>query len=211
MKANKEYEKKIHKILKTYNSILVKCKNIPLLSDKNIVMVENIAGMINAQIETRKPILYFQEGKCISFMLLDGTECYVYVIKASEEIVSEVEHTINNFEYAKNTFVNEILSKIENVLLSENIDKKNTLAASELKYLESIKKRLQEKRKAQQKKLPDNIETQSGTKNNTSSIKNAKETNEKVSNNSNNLYLVPVKKKKVNFFSRNFKIKRANS
>ena len=60
MKTNKGYERKIHKILKTYNSILVKCKNIPILSDKNIVIVEDIGSMVNAQIETIKPILYFQ-------------------------------------------------------------------------------------------------------------------------------------------------------
>lgn len=139
MKIDKSYEKKVHKILKTYNSILVKCKNIPTLSDKNIIMVENMDSMINAQIETRKPILYFQENESISFVLLDGTETYVYVLKAREEIQSEIEHIISNLEVAKNTFVKEILSKIEKILLNGSIEKENLLTANELKYLESVK------------------------------------------------------------------------
>lgn len=139
VKIDKSYEKKVHKILKTYNSILVKCKNIPTLSDKNIIMVENMDSMINAQIETRKPILYFQENESISFVLLDGTETYVYVLKAREEIQSEIEHIISNLEVAKNTFVKEILSKIEKILLNGSIEKENLLTANELKYLESVK------------------------------------------------------------------------
>ena len=59
--ANAKYEKKVNKILKTYNSIMVKCRNIPILPDKNIIIVDDINSMINTQIETRKPILYYQE------------------------------------------------------------------------------------------------------------------------------------------------------
>ena len=144
MRANKDYEKKAHKILKTYNSILVKCKNIPLLSDKNIVMVEDINSMVNAQIETKKPILYFQEENCISFILLDGKESYIYVLKVNDGIISKVEHDINNFEYARNTFVKDILSKIETVLLSGNIEKEKekVIESNEVKYLESITEKL---------------------------------------------------------------------
>lgn len=238
MKAKKDYEKKAHKILKTYNSILVKCKNIPLLSDKNIVMVENIAGMVNAQIETRKPILYFQEEMCISFILLDGKESYIYVLKANDSIVSKVEQAINNFEYAKNTFVKEILSKIETVLLSGNIEKEKILTSNEIKYLESIKEdsneiikensnvengnnitnnnsnNMKESNSNQanfQNTLQNNLEMKNGTKDNVSNkndIVKLKEEN----NTSKNLYLVPVKKKKkFNFFNKNKRAKRLNT
>ena len=197
MRTNKDYEKKVHKILKTYNSILVKCKNIPALSDKNIVMVEDINGMINAQIETRKPILYFQEERCISFILLDGAECYVYIVKDNAQIVSNVEHVISSYEYAKNTFVKEILTKIEKVLLSVNNDNEKILTANEIKYLESLKESSEEK---SQVKLNEDLNKNS----------NANSSNEK--DKENNLYLVPIeKKKKFGFFNKNKKAKRLNT
>lgn len=229
MRANKDYEKKAHKILKTYNSILVKCKNIPLLSDKNIVMVENIGSMVNAQIETRKPILYFQEEMCISFMLLDGKESYIYVLKANDGTVSKVEQAINNFEYARNTFVKEILSKIETVLLSGNIEKEKVLTSNEIKYLESIKENsnvengsnitnnnfnnMNENNSSQadfQNTLQNDLEIKNSTKDNIGNKNDTIKPNEE-SNTSQNLYLIPVKnKKKFNFFNKNKKAKRLN-
>ncbi|MBP3597126.1 MAG: hypothetical protein J6J60_07005 [Clostridia bacterium] len=228
MRANKDYEKRVHKILKTYNSILVKCKNIPLLSDKNIIMIENINSMVNAQIETRKPILYFQEEKSISFMLLDGKESYIYVLKANDGTVSQVEQVINDFKYARNTFVKEILSKIETVLLSGSIEKEKVLTSNEIKYLESIKKNsnvengsnltnnnfnnMNESNTKQsdfKNILQNNLEMQDVTKdieNNNNEITKSNEED----NNSKNLYLVPIKKR-VNFFNKNKKAKKSNS
>ena len=112
MRVNENYEKKVHKILKTYDSVLVRCKNIPIQIDKNVVMVSSIEGMVNAQIETRKPILYYKEDDSMSFILLDGTEIYVYI---------------------RNTFLKELASKFQNILLeagsksnnSENYNYKN--------------------------------------------------------------------------------------
>lgn len=201
MSIEKEYERKTHKILKTYNSILVKCKNIPLLSDKNIIMVETIEGMVNAQIEIRKPILYFQEEGSISFLLLDGTETYVYIIKMQEEIENTVEKMIHHFEHARNTLIKEILAKMEKMLLTGTIGKEETiekeLLDSKLNYLES--------RKEENSKKTENIKEDS------SKVKNIQENNTKEkeeANSSQNLYLVPVKKqKKLSLFSRNKKSK----
>ena len=58
---NSNYDKKVNKILKTYNSILAKSRNIPISPDKNIIVVDDINSMVNTQIETRKPIIYYQE------------------------------------------------------------------------------------------------------------------------------------------------------
>ena len=142
MKANNGYEKRVHKILKTYNSILVKCQNVPTISDKNIVFVEDIAGMINAQIEIRKPILYFQEQKCTSFILLDGNEGYIYILKADCAEVSKVEQVIDNCEYARSRFLRNILLKVEKVL--SNVDGKSLLTEKEQQYLDSIKEETNE-------------------------------------------------------------------
>lgn len=139
MVVDKKYYRKIRKIIKTYNSILVKCKTIPKLSDKNIIMVESMDGMINAEIETRKPILYFMENESVSFMLLDGTETYIHIIKMHDGVQSAVEQIISNMENAKNTFVKEILSNLENILLTGNVEKGDLLLVNELKYLGSVK------------------------------------------------------------------------
>lgn len=219
MKIDKNYEKKVHKILKTYNSILVKCKNIPDLSEKNIIMVESMGGMINAQIETKKPILYFQENICISFMLLDAKEAYIYIVKANTNIQSEVEHAINNFQIAKNTFVKEILAKIENVLLSLNTDKQNLLTESELKYFDSIKQiyndqnedssnsnKIQNSNKEESNKEA-NYEPNAKHSNNEPNMKNS--SNNENEENSKGLYLIPIKKKKFSFFGKKRKNKKA--
>ena len=193
MREIKNYDKKIHKILKTYDSILVKCKNIPILSDKNIIMVDSIDGMINAQIETKKPVLYFQEEDSVSFMLLDGNETYVYIVKANEAKVNTVEKVINDIEFSRNTFVKGILSKIEKMLLNSNIKNENILTENELKYIENVKEE-----KFQVYKNP--------SKENAGELKKKEE-----ANSSKNIYLVPVKKqKKWKFFSKN-KAKRAKS
>lgn len=141
MNIDKIYEKKVRKILRTYNSILVKCKNIPLLTDKNIIMIDNIDSMINAQVEIRKPILYFQEDTSIAFMLLDGTEAYIYIVKLSDNVQSKVEQIIENLNLAKNTFVKEMLSRIEKMLLNESMSE-NSLGINDLKYLEGVDEKI---------------------------------------------------------------------
>ena len=119
---NKSYEKQLHKILKTYNSILVKSKNIPTLADKNIIIVENMDGMINAQIETKKPIIYFEETKSASFILIDGTESYIYILKENINTDAQIESMINKIETTRSAFLKEILSKIERILLNGNTE-----------------------------------------------------------------------------------------
>jgi hypothetical protein len=192
----KSYDKKVNKILRTYDSILVKCKNIPIVSDKNIIMVDSIEGMVNTQIETRKPILYYKEYDSVSFMILDGTETYVYIIKANEEKINSVEQQINNIEMVKNTFVKDILSKIEKMLINADIKTENLLTENEFKYLESIRE--------------ENKEENKGANKNESKSKNANlecnseykvelEEDEK-NNTSNKMCLVPVKKSKMLWF-----------
>ena len=99
--ANAKYEKKVNKILKTYNSIMVKCRNIPISPDKNIIIVDDINSMINTQIETRKPILYYQEENSTSFMILDQEEVYIYLLKKNYDIEGKVETIIKTVENTK--------------------------------------------------------------------------------------------------------------
>ena len=114
------YEKKVHKILKTYRSILVKCRNIPISPDKNIILVDDMDSMINTQIETRKPILYLKELYSTSFMILDQEEVYVYIIKRYDDVECIVENIIKTIESSKNGFFGDVLGK-KQLLLDNDI------------------------------------------------------------------------------------------
>ena len=113
------YEKKVHKILKTYSSILVKCRNIPISPDKNIILVDDMDSMINTQIETRKPILYLKELNSTSFMILDQEEVYVYIIKRYDDVECIVENIIKTIESSKNSFFGDILGDRQLLLDSD--------------------------------------------------------------------------------------------
>ena len=116
---NAKYEKKVNKILKTYNSILVKCRNIPITPDKNIIIVDDINSMVNTQIETRKPILYYQEDNSTSFMILDQEEVYIYMLKKAYDIEGKVEGIIKTVEKSKNGLYGETYTQDIGKLLGE--------------------------------------------------------------------------------------------
>ena len=111
-KLLKDYNKKIKKILKKYDAVLVKTKNIPRLYDKNIMLVSNIEDMINAQMEIRKPVYYFVNENSHSFFLLDGEEALVHIVKNDPTIMCVVEKLILNIDKMRNTMVKETLKKI---------------------------------------------------------------------------------------------------
>ena len=116
---NNKYDRKVKKILKTYNSILVKCRNIPISPDKNIILVDDMDSMINTQIETRKPILYIKELYSTSFMILDQEEVYVYIIKRYDDVECIVENIIKTIESSKNSFFGDILGDRQLLLDSD--------------------------------------------------------------------------------------------
>ena len=96
------YEANLRTILKTFDSILVKTTTIPDMKKKNIMRVETIDDLINAQIELRKPVYYLTEEKCCSFILLAGDEVCLYVLKQTEDVISKVEDKVNKIEAKRN-------------------------------------------------------------------------------------------------------------
>ena len=116
-KLLKDYNKKTKKILKKYDSVLVKIKNIPRFYDKNIMVVSTMEDMINAQMEIRKPVYYFVNENSHSFFLLDGEEALVYIVKNDPTIMCLVEKLILNIDKMRNTMVKETLKKIEKTML----------------------------------------------------------------------------------------------
>ena len=114
---NDQYDKTLKKILKTYNSILVKCRNIPISPNKNTIMVDDINSLVNTQIETRKPILYYQEENSTSFMILDQDEVYIYMIKKYFDHNNKVETVIKTIETEKNSWFEGVIEQDELGLL----------------------------------------------------------------------------------------------
>ncbi|MBQ6497720.1 MAG: hypothetical protein IJI58_03290 [Bacilli bacterium] len=87
----KVYESKVKNILNTYDSILVKSNTIPSLEGRNVVNVEKMEDLVDAQLELRKPICYLKQTESCSFILLDEKEAFVYVEKLNDDVVTPVE------------------------------------------------------------------------------------------------------------------------
>lgn len=92
------YESKIKGIINTFDSILVKSNTVPKLLGRNIIFVEEIEDLVDAQLEIRKPICYYKQTESCSFILLDDKEAYVYIEKLNPDVVSPVEIEINDIK-----------------------------------------------------------------------------------------------------------------
>lgn len=120
MKIEKKFKKQVKKIIKTYYAILVKINEIPDLAEKNVISVYDIDSLVNAQMETRKPILYFEEEKSVSFILVDGTETLFYILKQEDCMENSLEKSIKSSKENKNSFIMDFLKKIENLIANVN-------------------------------------------------------------------------------------------
>lgn len=89
------YESKVRDILNTYDSILVKSSSVPALEGRNIILVESIDDLIDAQLELRKPICYLKQTESCSFILLDDKEAYIYTEKLNDGVESPVDIELN--------------------------------------------------------------------------------------------------------------------
>lgn len=124
----KVYESNIKNILNTFDSILVKSNSVPKLIGRNIILVEEMDDMIDAQLEIRKPICYYKQTESCSFVLLDDKEAYVYVEKLSPDVVSPVEIEINDIKLKqKNSedLDSEMLKDIEKTTIVKLSNKKS--------------------------------------------------------------------------------------
>ena len=94
----KSYESKIKDIINTYDSILVRSNNIPNLEGRNIIVLESIEDLVDAQLEIRKPICYLKQNESCSFVLFDEKEAYIYLEKLNEEVISPIEIELKNIK-----------------------------------------------------------------------------------------------------------------
>lgn len=124
----KVYESNVRNILNTFDSILVKSNTVPKLIGRNIIIVEEMDDMVDAQLEIRKPICYYKQTESCSFVLLDDKEAYVYVEKINPDVVSPVEIEIDEIRLKqKNSedLDSEMLKDIEKTTIVKLANKKS--------------------------------------------------------------------------------------
>lgn len=119
------YESKIKQILRTYDAVLVKCSKFPNIKDKNIIMVEDIEDLIDAQLEIRKPIYYMKQTESCSFLLLDNNEVLVLILKIKEDVISPLEIILKDIEVSKKEEDYSILSEIDKTTIVTLQNKKS--------------------------------------------------------------------------------------
>ena len=122
------FEYNVNNILRIYNSILVKVNNYPDLIEKNIIKVDCIKDLIDAQSEIRKPIYYVKQAQTCSFILIDDNEALIYIMKKSEDVVSALDIIIKDIEIIKKQ--EERRQNISDDLLSD-IDKTTVVKLTE--------------------------------------------------------------------------------
>lgn len=91
----KVYESNVRNILNTFDSIMVKSNSVPKLEGRNIIYVDNIDDMVDAQLEIRKPICFYKQTESCSFVLLDDKEAYIYIEKLNPDVIAPIEIEIN--------------------------------------------------------------------------------------------------------------------
>ncbi|MBQ8659548.1 MAG: hypothetical protein IJ475_01755 [Bacilli bacterium] len=85
------YNSVLNNIVKTYDAVLINSDNVPEIDGRNIIMVNSIEDLIDAQAEIRKPIYYKKEFDSCSFVLLDDKEVCIFILKVNDTIVSPLE------------------------------------------------------------------------------------------------------------------------
>lgn len=75
------YKSRLKSIIKTYDSILVKTKDIPDFTNKEVVRIDYFEDIVSAQEEIKKPLFYIIHEASTSFILIDDSIICVYFLK----------------------------------------------------------------------------------------------------------------------------------
>lgn len=91
-KLEGKYQRKLRKILKTYDEVIVNVKNLPKVNLEKAIFVANFEELIDAHEEIRNPINYYSNSKGALFLLIQNDYCYCYKIKREWLISNEEEN-----------------------------------------------------------------------------------------------------------------------
>ena len=81
VKSESAYNKKLRKLLKVYDGILVEVANLPNLEKYDVIAVKKFEELIDAHSEIRKPINFNQKMNGVTFLLIDNGIAWVYTLK----------------------------------------------------------------------------------------------------------------------------------
>lgn len=81
VKSENAYNKKLRKILKVYDGILVEVSNLPNFDKFDVIEVKSFEELIDAHSEIRKPINFNQKINGVKFLLIDNGIAWVYSLK----------------------------------------------------------------------------------------------------------------------------------
>ena len=92
-KLENAYSKKLKKILKVYDGIIVNVKKKPKIDENKVISVSSFEELIDAHGEVRNPINYITERDGALFLLV--SESYIYSYKLKRELFS-VDKEVND-------------------------------------------------------------------------------------------------------------------
>lgn len=107
------YKRKINKILKLYNSSIVKINNDYELQNNNLVCAKNIEDLFELSDELNTPIVFVEEDSSSIFILQYGKDILYYILKEDENIESNFEKEIKEIKKTSKNEEKELLSKID--------------------------------------------------------------------------------------------------
>lgn len=115
-----EYNKKLNRLLKIYNPILVSTTVFPKLNNKSILDVENFNDLLDAQTETRKPIYFIKGTASTAFFLINDDVLLVHFFKMNKTITSELEIELKKLELQSTLNLDAIKDFDKTVVLQTN-------------------------------------------------------------------------------------------
>ena len=80
IKSESIYNRKLNKILKTYDGILVEINSLPKLANMEIISVKNFNELIDAHSEIRKPISFVKSINSVTFILINEGIVWTYTL-----------------------------------------------------------------------------------------------------------------------------------
>lgn len=81
VKSETAYQRKLRKILKAYDGILVEVNSLPELDKFNVISVKNFEELIDAHSEIRKPINFVQKVNGVKFIIINEGIAWEYNLK----------------------------------------------------------------------------------------------------------------------------------
>jgi hypothetical protein len=90
------YDRKIKKILKTYDSILVYSDYNYDVSKQNVIFLKNFDSLLAAREELDTTMIYIEEKESNIFMVKDNKELLVYIFKLNDDVESPFEYKLKD-------------------------------------------------------------------------------------------------------------------